>query len=49
MDDWNIADLDATYQLTADLSSVDSSRIGIMGRCYRTCESGSMSDTGGVW
>lgn len=33
-DDWNIADLDATYQFTANQTLVDSSRIGIMGHCW---------------
>jgi len=33
-DDWNIADLDATYSLVANLDNVDAARVGILGHCW---------------
>jgi carboxymethylenebutenolidase len=33
-DDWNIADLDATFALTSSLQNVDVERIGILGHCW---------------
>lgn len=33
-DDWNIADMAATYDYFAALPSVDESRIGVMGHCW---------------
>lgn len=33
-DDWNIADLDATFALTSSLQNVDVERIGIVGHCW---------------
>jgi carboxymethylenebutenolidase len=33
-DDWNIADLNATFEMIANQDNVDNKRIGIMGHCW---------------
>ncbi len=33
-DDWNIADLDVTFDFTSSLALVDADRIGVMGHCW---------------
>lgn len=33
-DDWNIADLEATFEFAESLESIDANRIGILGHCW---------------